>query len=166
MELTIKGTPNGIKKALFATSDSKECNAQLNVSVSHGSKGENFSVAAKKLNHVIEQSTDDTTMIIKISELNSQAEFEVQEMNDKNLFYLIQESAEELQKNEDGLVKLIATQAMKNKKTYSEAIVELRRNKPISTDPKEYTLFDSAIELVTELALNESIVDKPIENPY
>lgn len=87
-------------------------------------------------------------------------------MNDKNLFYLIQESAEELQKNEDGLVKLIATQAMKNKKTYSEAIVELRRNKPISTDPKEYTLFDSAIELVTELALNESIVDKPIENPY
>ena len=55
---------------------------------------------------------------------------------------------------------------MKNKKTYSEAIVELRRNKPISTDPKEYTLFDSAIELVTELALNESIVDKPIENPY
>lgn len=87
-------------------------------------------------------------------------------MNDKNLFYLIQESAEELQKNEDGLVKLIANQAMKNKKTYSEAIVELRRNKPISTDPKEYTLFDSAIELVTELALNESIADKPIENPY
>lgn len=68
MKLTIKGTPNGITKTLFATSDSKECNVQLNVSVSHGNKGENFLVTAKKLSHVIEQSTDDTTMIIQIHE--------------------------------------------------------------------------------------------------
>lgn len=68
MELTIKGTPNGLKKALFATSDSKECNVQLNVSVSHGNKGENFLATAKRLNHVIEQSKDDATMIIQIHE--------------------------------------------------------------------------------------------------
>lgn len=78
-------------------------------------------------------------------------------MGEKNLFDSIKDGAKELQKNEDELVKSIATQAMKNKKTYSEAILELRRNKPISTDPKEYTLFDSAIEFVTELALSKSI---------
>lgn len=78
-------------------------------------------------------------------------------MDEKTIFSSIKDGANELQKNEDELVKSIATQAMKNKKTYSEAINELQRNKPISTDPKEYIIFDSAIKFVTKLALSKSI---------
>lgn len=66
MELTVKGTPNEIKKALLVINDDKECKTQLNVSVSRDNKGENFLIAAKRLNHIIDQSTDNTTMIIQV----------------------------------------------------------------------------------------------------
>lgn len=68
MQFIIDGTPNEIKNALLAINESKECNTKINVSMSSGRIGDNFSIMANKLYHVIEKSTHDTTMLIKVRE--------------------------------------------------------------------------------------------------
>ena len=75
----------------------------------------------------------------------------------KSLINLIQKQASDLENHTTKLVSEIADIAMKNKKTYSEAILELRRNKPVSNSAEEQRLYSLAIEFIKQKAMSNSI---------
>lgn len=75
----------------------------------------------------------------------------------ESLINLIQKQASNSENHTTKLVSEIADVAMKNKKTYSEAISELRRNRPVSTSDEERRLHSLAIEFIKQKAMSNSI---------
>lgn len=75
----------------------------------------------------------------------------------ESLINLIQKQASDSENHTTKLVSEIADIAMKNKKTYSEAISELRRNRPVSNSAEEQRLYSLAIEFIKQKAMSNSI---------
>lgn len=75
----------------------------------------------------------------------------------ESLINLIQKQASDSENHTTKLVSEIADIAMKKKKTYSEAILELRRNKPVSNSAEEQRLYSLAIEFIKQKAMSNSI---------
>lgn len=75
----------------------------------------------------------------------------------ESLIGLIQKQASDSENHTTKLVSEIANIAMKNKKTYFEAISELRRNRPVSNSAEEQRLYSLAIEFIKQKAMSNSI---------
>lgn len=75
----------------------------------------------------------------------------------KSLITLIKKQASDSENHTTKLVSEIADIAMQNKKTYSEAISELRRNRPVSNSTEEQRLYSLAIEFIKKKAMSNSI---------
>lgn len=75
----------------------------------------------------------------------------------ESLINLIQKQASDSENHTTKLVSEIADVAMQNKKTYSEAISELRRNRPVSNNAEERRLYSLTIEFIKQKAMSNSI---------
>lgn len=75
----------------------------------------------------------------------------------KSLITLIKKQASDSENHTTKLVSEIADIAMQNKQTYSEAISELRRNRPVSNSAEEQRLYSLAIEFIKQKAMSNSI---------
>lgn len=75
----------------------------------------------------------------------------------KSLFTLIKKQASDSENHTTKLVSEIADIAMQNKQTYSEAISELQRNRPVSNSAEEQRLYSLAIEFIKQKAMSNSI---------